>query len=231
MADGYDVVEVTDWQLLFLPWVGMGSRAVVNVSLHGSCGQLASYDPTPETTSDADFVRLLEAQGLAAADHIQANSHANAREWTERTGREVQVIPPMIGIGESSTAPHANSSTGGLVVGRLHVRLQPLACMLHTVVVIVVVSSGSKLNFLNYNCHLFLFRLVCLFLRFILKFPEVDDPANWWVGSWGDFNQVQSFFSRRADGVPHVHYSELFTLVTDYANLRNSNSFIDARDG
>jgi glycosyltransferase involved in cell wall biosynthesis len=118
MGDGFDVVEVTDWQLLFLPWIAMGSRAVVNVSLHGSCGQLASYDPSPEITSDADFVRLLEAQGLAAADHIQANSRANAREWIERTRREVEVIPP-IADGESTTAPQVNGSSCGLVVGRL----------------------------------------------------------------------------------------------------------------
>jgi glycosyltransferase involved in cell wall biosynthesis len=61
----------------------------------------------------------LETQGLAAADHVQANSQANAREWFERTRREVEVIPPMIGTGESSTAQHANGSRGGLVVGRL----------------------------------------------------------------------------------------------------------------
>ena len=71
--------------------------------------------------------------------------------------------------------------------------LQPLACVLHPVIVIVVVGPGTKLNFLDYNRHLLLLRFVCLLLGFVLKLSEVNDPANRRVGSRGDLDQIQPF--------------------------------------
>src|SRR5690348_6166551 len=60
--------------------------------------------------------------------------------------------------------------------------LQPLARMLHAVIVIMVVSAGAKLNFLNRDRDLLLLRLVCLLLGFVLVLAEVDDAANGRIG-------------------------------------------------
>ena len=44
--------------------------------------------------------------------------------------------------------------------------LQPFACPLHAIAVIMLVRAGTKLHFLNDDYRLFLFRLVGFFLGF-----------------------------------------------------------------
>ena len=93
----YDVVEVTDWALLFLPFMAAEKRAPVVVSLHGSCGQVDWFGKGDPRSLDGDLIRMVEAAGLRGADVIHANSRANARFWQEKTGREILVIPPAYG--------------------------------------------------------------------------------------------------------------------------------------
>ena len=95
----YDLVEVTDWALLFLPWVVSEKRAPVVVSLHGSCGQVDWFGKCEPRSLDGDLVRIVEAAGLRWADVVHANSRANADFWQEKTGREIRVIPPAYGGG------------------------------------------------------------------------------------------------------------------------------------
>ena len=93
----YDVVEVTDWALLFLPWVAAEKRASVVVSLHGSCGQVDWFGKGEPRSLDGDWVRMVEAVALRGADVVHANSRVNAEFWREKTGREILVIPPAHG--------------------------------------------------------------------------------------------------------------------------------------
>jgi glycosyltransferase involved in cell wall biosynthesis len=93
----YDVVEVTDWALLFLPWVAAEKRAPTVVSLHGSCGQVDWFGKGESRSLDGDWVRMVEAAALRGADVVHANSRANAEFWQEKTGREILVIPPAYG--------------------------------------------------------------------------------------------------------------------------------------
>ena len=93
----YDLVEATDWALLFLPWMAAEKRASVVVSLHGSCGQLDWFGKGEPRSLDGDLIRMVEAAALRGADVVHANSNANAEFWREKTGREIQVIPPAYG--------------------------------------------------------------------------------------------------------------------------------------
>jgi len=95
----YDVVEVTDWALLFMPWMAAEKRVPVVVSLHGSCGQVDWFGKCEPRSLDGDLVRMVEAAGLRGADVVHANSRANAEFWQEKTGREIRVIPPAYGGG------------------------------------------------------------------------------------------------------------------------------------
>ena len=95
----YDLVELTDWALLFLPWVVSEKRAPVVVSLHGSCGQVDWFGKGEPRSLDGDLVRMVEAAALRGADVVHANSRANAEFWQEKTGREIRVIPPAYGGG------------------------------------------------------------------------------------------------------------------------------------
>ncbi len=91
----YDLVEATDWALLFAPWVASPKKAPLVISLHGSCGQVDWYSHTGgERSLGGDLVRMAEVVAMRGADAIHANSRMNAEFWRVRTGCEVTVIPP-----------------------------------------------------------------------------------------------------------------------------------------
>ncbi len=116
-GEGYDIVEPTDWGLLFMPWVVSERKAKVVVSLHGSNGQVNWFSNLDLQSFEGDVVRLCEVAALQLADSIHANSRVNAAFWHSKTNREIRVIPPLIEFSEFITS-QAHSSHG-LVVGRL----------------------------------------------------------------------------------------------------------------
>ena len=99
--------------------------------------------------------------------------------------------------------------------------------MLHAIVVVVIVGSRAKLNFLDGNRYLFLLRLVCLLLRFILELSKIDDPAHRGICVRSDLDQIKPFFTGRADGITHIHHAELLSFLTNHAHLRHANSFVN----
>ena len=112
----YDLVEVVDWGLLFVPWVVEAQVAAV-VQMHGSTGQIDFRDPSPAGALQGHLTRLLEAGVLRGADALHTHSTANQREWAEVTGREVAYLPPPLESGEEPAA--RPKGTDGLVVGRV----------------------------------------------------------------------------------------------------------------
>lgn len=114
---GYDLVETTDWGMLFVPWITSSESPPTVVQLHGSIGQIDFYDPQPDNQLQSSLVRLLEASLLSLADELQTNSQSNAQAWSQLTGRNVTYIPPalQLSLNPSSTV----KSPDGLVVGRI----------------------------------------------------------------------------------------------------------------
>jgi glycosyltransferase involved in cell wall biosynthesis len=96
-GEGFDIVEATDWALLYMPWVVSTRKAKVVVSLHGSNGQVDWYSNPASTGFDAHVLRLAEVASLRLADFIHANSRANAEFWKTKLDREIRVIPPVFG--------------------------------------------------------------------------------------------------------------------------------------
>ena len=94
-GEGFDIVEATDWALLFMPWVVSTRKAKVVVSLHGSNGQVDWYSNPESHGFDGDVLRLAEVATLRLADSIHANSRANAEFWKTKLDREIRVIPPV----------------------------------------------------------------------------------------------------------------------------------------
>jgi glycosyltransferase involved in cell wall biosynthesis len=113
---GYDLVETTDFPMLYAPWV-VAPRGPVNVSLHGSPGQIDWEEAPRRHSLDMDFHRTIELAAIGAAPGLQANSEANARFWSERTRREVPVLLPA--YEPQAWQPMSALQQGGIVVGRL----------------------------------------------------------------------------------------------------------------
>lgn len=95
---GFDLVEVTDWPLLFLPWIAQPNPKVhFTISLHSSVGQMMEYEAKKDSgRMDFALVRMFEALGFAAAQSIHANSNLNARYWEKITNRKVDVLLPLM---------------------------------------------------------------------------------------------------------------------------------------
>ena len=116
-GEGYDVVETTDWGMLFAPWVVSPNSPPTVVQLHASIGQIDFYDPQANLQLEGSFTRLIETTLLGAADNLQTYSNSNARAWEKITGREVTYIPPA--LSPITILEPLEKSANGLVVGRI----------------------------------------------------------------------------------------------------------------
>ncbi len=117
-GSGYDIVETTDFALLFAPWVVSRDSPPVVVSLHGSCGQLDWYEHQGRKTMDGDFVRLIERSAFACTPSIYSNSRSNASFWESSTNRPVEILPPHAVLEEGHSARPITYVEEGVVVGR-----------------------------------------------------------------------------------------------------------------
>jgi len=120
-GEGYDVVETTDFGLLFLPWVTSDSTPPILVQLHASSGQVDAHEPKEGKALEGHLTRLLEMQGLAHAKGLQSNGRPNAQEWSDRLGREVWYEPPPLCQQEvpSSENTDLDAEAEGFVAGRI----------------------------------------------------------------------------------------------------------------
>lgn len=123
-ADGgerYDVVETTDFGLLFLPWVTAESSPPVLVHLHASNGQVDAREPKEGGALQGHFTRLLEMRGLARAGELQTHSHENVRAWSRRLGRDVGYFPPPLPAPPDPTLDPTEDEdeSEGFVAGRI----------------------------------------------------------------------------------------------------------------
>src|ERR1041384_3041889 len=100
--------------------------------------------------------------------------------------------------------------------------------MLHAVVVIVIVGSRPKLNFLDRDRYLLLLGFVCLLLRFVLVLSEIDDPANRRIGVWSDLDKIAPLLPGGAHCIAHIHHAQLLSFLPNYAYLRHANSLVNA---
>jgi len=118
-ADAFDIIETTDFGLLFAPLVSLRDRPPVVVKLHGSLGQISRNEPsTPTTELDFALARMTEAAVLPCADALHAYSPANAAEWGSRLARSVRFVPAPLPLpAEKAVLP--NREFAGVVVGRI----------------------------------------------------------------------------------------------------------------
>jgi len=112
----YDVVEATDWGLLFVPWVVEEEAPPTLVQLHASQGQIAEREATRRGSVEEHVLRFIETEGLRLASGLQTPSEANASEWRRRLGRSVQSSPPPLSPPSTPDAPGHNR---GFVAGRV----------------------------------------------------------------------------------------------------------------
>jgi glycosyltransferase involved in cell wall biosynthesis len=121
-GDGYDLVETTDFGLLFAPWLAAGGGPPIVVQLHGSAGQIDYHDPIAGNELSGLLARLLETAFLGRAEELQSYGEANGLEWGRLLGRPIAHVWPGWSKGQEEPAePPAALELGrsGIVVGRI----------------------------------------------------------------------------------------------------------------
>lgn len=116
-GEGFDLVETTDWGLLFVPWV-LQKKIPALVQMHGSCGQIDLHDPVAGEELQGTLIRLIEKQSFAQADVVQSYSKNNTHFWQQQTGRDVNLQAPAFQSLQQFDGAVERSSKG-LVVGRV----------------------------------------------------------------------------------------------------------------
>jgi len=91
----FDIIEVTDWGLLFLPWVVEAQENLV-VQLHGSTGQIAYHEPVVGAEVEGTMALLLERSAMEAAPILSSGSRSNALWWETLLSRRInKLLPPL----------------------------------------------------------------------------------------------------------------------------------------
>ncbi|MGE0702687.1 MAG: glycosyltransferase family 4 protein [Vicinamibacterales bacterium] len=116
----FDIVEVTDFALQFVPFVLASGAAPVVVQCHGSIGQIAQHEPRrPHLTLDHALARLTEVLLIGRADAVQTYSSPNANEWRDRLGTTVSVLPPPVECPPALESEGTYAGEDAVVVGRI----------------------------------------------------------------------------------------------------------------
>lgn len=122
----YDIVEVTDYKLLFLPWLVLDKKAPVVVRLAGSTGQVEEQEQRYGQGLETALLRYVENETLISADGLVALSTSNQQYWEKRLCRTVQLIYPYMNVDQrrresSSSTELTTDQTYGIVLGRVQV--------------------------------------------------------------------------------------------------------------
>jgi glycosyltransferase involved in cell wall biosynthesis len=117
----YDIVETTDWDLLYVPWVIANESPPVVVQLHSSNGQVDYHEPRQGSGLTGLTTRLLETSLLGRADELQSYGLRNGNEWSRLLDKEVHHIWPAWypERDDADVALECDSEHRGLVVGRV----------------------------------------------------------------------------------------------------------------
>lgn len=116
-GERFDLVEVVDWGMLFVPWV-TEARCKLIVQMHGSTGQISNFEPRAGCELAAMIELLIEFHSLRLARNISTYSRANQHWWQQNLDRDVNYITPPLKV-YPTTATNTNTGAGWIAAGRI----------------------------------------------------------------------------------------------------------------
>ncbi|RYY07196.1 MAG: glycosyltransferase [Sphingobacteriaceae bacterium] len=116
--DDYDIIECTDFGLGFIPWLIHHERPVT-IRLHGSTGQISTYDYQPAKQLAADFIKQTELLFFSASDLLQTYSKANQTFWQQQLPFKKTVHLYPIYVNNRQMVAYQTRNSYGLVTGRI----------------------------------------------------------------------------------------------------------------
>src|SRR6185369_8580424 len=104
--------------------------------------------------------------------------------------------------------------------------LQPVACSLHSIAVIVVVSTWSKLDLLYRNRYLVLLGLVSFLFLLVEKLSVIDQFTDRRLSVGSDLDEIDTSGSCFLNSIPRIHDAQGFTIFRNNSYRRNADAFI-----
>lgn len=118
-GNGFDIIECTDFGFGFIPWVIEHNKPVIT-RLHGSAGQIATYETGKENNFPADFIKQTELLLLPACDVLITHSTANKTFWNNLFNADKTVyIPPVFDASVDYPLPLNERNDYGLITARI----------------------------------------------------------------------------------------------------------------
>src|SRR5439155_11508648 len=105
-----DLVETTDFGLGFIPWLASDRICPVQVRMHGSVGQIETYDPREGYELQTGLIKLIEASLLGSAARIVTHSCANRVFWSGLLGTSVAYERPPFRVEQFHVEAQAESA-------------------------------------------------------------------------------------------------------------------------
>jgi len=96
----------------------------------------------------------------------------------------------------------------------------------HLRAIVMIGHIGVKLYF--FDSGLALFCILFFFALFIFEFAVIHDPANRWIGSRRDFDQIQLPFAGSVQGFSSAHDTDLCPVEVDKPDFGYADFVIDA---
>ncbi len=94
-GEAYDVVEVGDWGMAFVPWM-ITAKAAVHVEMHGSSGQILLHEAMVGREAEGAMSLWLERIALGEAASVSSPGQANANWWSGAVRKTIDwQLPPV----------------------------------------------------------------------------------------------------------------------------------------
>lgn len=117
-GSGYDIIETTDWGLGSIPWVLSKDSPPFITQMHGSQGQIETFDPRLGLELQSDILRLIESNIFSASGALFTYSSSNKLFWETQLNRQVSYAPPPFKLGPLNTSDLKHNGFG-LVIARI----------------------------------------------------------------------------------------------------------------
>lgn len=75
-TEHFDIIEISDYPLLFVPWVLERRNEPILIKLHGSLGQIEQFENRKGQQIQTSLLRFIEDRCISAAEGVMSYSRA-----------------------------------------------------------------------------------------------------------------------------------------------------------
>lgn len=91
----FDLIEIAEYPLSFLPWLLNPGQPPILIKFHGSLGQIEQFESRHGNEIQTTLIRYIEDLSFHFAEGLGAYSTNNKEYWSSRLNKAVSYFPPF----------------------------------------------------------------------------------------------------------------------------------------